>query len=116
MMLMIPKGYETAGPDFTPDPEAVATMTEYNRSMQEAGILKDVEALRPPATGVRVTFRAGTPTVHDGPFEGVQETLGGYWIIEVGSRDEAVSWAKKCPAADNETIEVREMETFEDSA
>ena len=64
--------------------------------------------------GARVTFSGGKPTVIDGPFPGVKEVLGGYWIIQVQSKEEAIAWASCCPAADNEIIEVRQMQEFSD--
>lgn len=109
MMLMIPKGYETAAPGTMPDADGVAAMMRYNRSLQEAGVLVALDGLHPPAEGARVSFSGGKPTVTDGPFAESKEVVGGYWIIEVASRDEAIAWAARCPAGDNETIEVRQI-------
>jgi hypothetical protein len=119
MMLMIPKGYETAAPGTLPDAEAVETMTKYNEALQKAGVLLALDGLHPPSMGVRVSFAGGKPKVVDGPFAEAKEVLGGYWIIQVKSKEEAVEWAKRCPASDNEVIEVRqvmELEDFEPSA
>jgi len=52
--------------------------------------------------------------VTDGPFAEAKEVLGGYWMIQVKSKEEAVEWAKRCPASDNEVIEVRQVQEFED--
>jgi hypothetical protein len=68
MMLMIPKGYESAEPGSVPDAEAVSTMMAYNASLQKAGILRDLNGLHPPSEGARVTFPGGVATVTDGPF------------------------------------------------
>ena len=114
MMLMIPKGYETAAPGTVPDAKAVEAMMAYNRELQEAGILIDLNGLHPPSMGARVSFKDGKPLVTDGPFTETKEVLGGYWIINVKSRDEAIAWAKKCPGGDNETIEVRQIQEMED--
>jgi hypothetical protein len=114
MMLMIPKGYESAAPDAMPDPKAVAAMMKYNEALQNAGVLITLDGLHPPSTGARVTFAAGKPSVADGPFAGVKEVLGGYWMIDVRSREEAIEWAKRCPASDNEIIEVRQIQEFTD--
>jgi hypothetical protein len=89
-------------------------MMAYNKSLQDAGILIDLNGLHPPSMGARVTFKAGNALVTDGPFAETKEVLGGYWIINVKSRDEAIAWAKKCPAGDNETIEVRQVQEMED--
>lgn len=114
MLLMIPRGYEDAAPGTMPDPEAVAAMTKYNEAMQKAGILLAADGLHPPSMGTRITFAGGTPRVHDGPFTEAKEILGGYWIIQVKSKAEAIEWASRCPAADNEIIEVRQIQEFED--
>ncbi len=109
MMLMIPKGYEKAEPGATPDAKAVEAMMKYNESLQKAGVLLGLDGLHPPSAGARVSFPGGKPTVTDGPFTETKETLGGYWMIQVKSKEEAVQWASRCPASDNEVIEVRQV-------
>src|SRR5262245_15576003 len=104
MMLMIPKGYENAQPGTMPPTDAVAKMMRYNESLQKAGVLLALDGLHPRSMGARVAFAGGKPTVTDGPFVETNEVLGGYWMINVGSKDEAIAWAAKCPASDNETI------------
>ena len=93
MMLMIPKGYETAAPGTLPDAEGVAKMMKYNEALQKAGILITLDGLHPPSMGARVSFAGGTPRVTDGPFIETKEVLGGYWIIDVPSKADAVAWA-----------------------
>ena len=114
MMLMIPKGYESSAPGTMPDPKAVEAMMKYNKSLQEAGVLLSLEGLHPPSMGARVTFSGGKPVVTNGPFADAKETLGGFWMIEVNSREEAIEWAKRCPASDNEIIEIRQVQEFTD--
>src|SRR3989449_2133796 len=114
MMLVIPKGYEKAPPGTLPDTKLVEAMTKYNESLTKAGVLLALDGLHPPSTGSRVTFSGGKPTVTDGPFAEVKEVLGGYWMIQVKSKAEAVEWAKRCPASDNEVIEVRQVQEFSD--
>lgn len=114
MMLMIPKGYETAEPGTMPDAEAVAAMMKYNESLQKAGVLLALDGLHPPSMGARVSFSGGKPTVTDGPFAEAKEVLGGYWMIGVKSREEAIEWASRCPAGDNEVIEVRQVQELSD--
>ena len=114
MMLMIPKGYETAAPGTVPDAKAVAAMMKYNESLQKAGVLLALDGLHPPSTGARVTFPGGKPKVTDGPFAEAKEVLGGYWMIQVKSREEAIEWASRCPASENEIIEVRQVQEMED--
>ena len=114
MMLMIPKGYESAEPGAMPSAEAVAAMMQFNEELQRAGVLLALDGLHPPSMGARVSFEGGHPKVTDGPFPEVKEVLGGYWMIRVASREEAVEWAKRCPASANEVIEVRQVQEFED--
>ena len=114
MMLMIPRGYETAAPGAMPDAEAVAAMMKYNESLQKAGVLLALDGLHPPSMGARVTFSGGKPRVIDGPFAEAKEVLGGYWMIQVKSREEAIEWASRCPASDNDVIEVRQVQEFAD--
>jgi hypothetical protein len=114
MMLMIPKGYETAAPDAMPTAEAVTAMMKYNEALKQAGVLITLDGLHPPSTGARVSFTGGKPMVTDGPFTEAKEVLGGYWMIDVASRDEAIAWAKRCPASDNEVIEIRQVQEMSD--
>lgn len=114
MMLMIPRGYESAEPGTVPEADAVSAMMQYNEALQKAGVLLALDGLHPPSMGARVAFPGGKPVVSDGPFAEVKEVLGGYWIINVKSRDEAIEWAKKCPAGENEVIEIRQIQEMED--
>lgn len=114
MMLMIPKGYETAKPGTMPDPKAVAAMMKYNQELQKAGVLLALDGLHPPSTGARVSFAGGKPVVTDGPFPEAKEVIGGYWMIQVKSREEAIEWAKRCPGSNNEVIEIRQVHEFAD--
>jgi hypothetical protein len=109
MMLMMPKGYEKAAPGTMPSPEAVAEMMKYNESLQKAGVLLALDGLHPPSESARVSFSGGKPKVTDGPFAESKEVIGGYWMIQVKSREEAIEWACRCPASDNEVIEVRQV-------
>jgi hypothetical protein len=114
MMLMIPLGYETAPPDIQLDPERMLAMMKYNEALKDAGILITLDGLHPPSTGARVSFVTGKPVVTDGPFAETKEVLGGYWMIDVNSREEAIAWAKKCPASANEIIEIRQVQEISD--
>lgn len=114
MMLMIPKGYETAAPGTMPDAKAVEAMMKYNETLQKAGVLVALDGLHPPSMGFRVTFPNGKPVVTDGPLAEAKEVLGGYWMIRVNSRAEALEWAKKIPGGGNEIVEVRQVQEMED--
>ena len=96
-----------------PDAEAVAAMMKYNEALQKAGVLLALDGLHPPSMGARVSFPAEAQ-VTDGPFAEAKEVLGGYWMIQVKSREEAIEWASRCPAGDNEVIEIRQVQEFSD--
>ena len=114
MMLVIPKDYQTAAPDAAPDVKVVERMTRYNEELAKAGVLLSLDGLKPPSAGVRISFAGGKPQVTDGPFAEAKECVGGYWIIQVKSKEEAVEWAKRAPMPDGETIEVRQIQEIED--
>jgi len=106
MMFMLPNISED---DWMPSVEAVEAMTKYNEELTKAGVLLALDGLHPSTEGVRVSFPGGKPTVTDGPFSEAKEVVGGYWLIEVKSKDEAVEWAKRAPCADGPVIEVRQI-------
>jgi hypothetical protein len=114
MMLMIPKGYEKAEAGAMPEAKAVAAMMKYTESLQKAGVLLALDGLHPPSMGARVSFAGGKPRVIDGPFPEAKEVVGGYWMIQVKSREEAIEWASRCPGSDSEVIEVRQVQEFDD--
>ena len=114
MMLMIPHGYESAEPGTMPDAGAVAAMMRYNEELKKAGVLLALDGLHPPSMGARVSFATGKPLVTDGPFTEAKEVLGGYWMIDVKSCEEAIAWARKCPASENEIIEIRQVQEMSD--
>ncbi len=109
MMLMIPGGYATAAPDAMPSAEAVEAMMKFNKGLAQAGVLLSLDGLHPPSSGARVSFKGGKPTVTDGPFSEVREVVGGYWMIDVRSRAEAIAWARRCPAGETDVIEIRQV-------
>ena len=112
MMFMYP-GIEEK--DWNPTAEDVAEMSRYNEELRKAGMLLALDGLHPPAEGARVTFSAtgAKPTVTDGPFAEAKEVVGGYWVIQARSKEEAIEWAKRCPGKDC-TIEVRRVFEMED--
>jgi len=114
MMMMIPGVYQGAAgqnvaDDFAPDVEAVSAMMKYNEDLAKAGVLLSLDGLHPATKGARVSFKGGKATSMDGPFAESKEVLGGYWIINVNSKEEAVDWAKRVPAGDDDVIEVRQI-------
>lgn len=109
MMLMLPAGQCDAAPDARPSAEAVEKMMRFNKALQEAGVLLALDGLHPPSAGVRVSAVDGKPKIVDGPFAETKEVVGGYWMIDVTSRDEAVAWASRCPLDPGDTIEIRQV-------
>ena len=107
MMLMYPGAKAETGA--LPDEKAIAAMTKYNEQLTKAGVLLGLDGLQPSAQGARVKFSGGKPTVIDGPFTEAKELVGGYWMIQVKSKEEAVEWARRCPASDGEMIELRRV-------
>jgi hypothetical protein len=106
MMLMIPN---LSGQDWNPEPKTMAAMIKYNAELQRAGALLALDGLHPPSKGARVSFSGGKSSVSDGPFGGAREVIGGYWMIQVKSKEEAVEWARRCPAVDGNVIELRQV-------
>src|SRR5690349_6298770 len=110
MLLMIAEVYsKPVSTELRPDPEAVAEMLKYNESLKKAGVLLALDGLHPPVAGARVSFAGGKPGVIDGPFAEAKEVLGGYWMIDVKSKEEAVEWVRRCPAAPGDIIEIRQV-------
>src|SRR5262245_40187848 len=114
MMMVIPKGYESAAPDTVPSAEAVAKMTEYNKGLQRAGVLLALDGLFTPSTGARISYTDGKATVTDGAFDEDKGVTGAYWIIQVRPREEAIEWPKQAHMSDNEVIEVRQIHEMPD--
>ena len=115
MLLMCPNIPQNDA-DWAPPAEAVAVMERYNDELRKAGVLLSLEGLHSTARGARVSFSGGRATVTDGPFTESKEIIGGFWMIQARSLDEAVEWAKRCPisAADGAPIEVRQVAEMSD--
>ena len=110
MMIMFPKVYETAKAGFVPNMKDMEKMGQYNEELGKAGVLLALDGLTPPATmSARVTFKDGKSKVTDGPFPETKEVVGGFWIIKVKSREEALEWASRIPGSDDEMVEVRRL-------
>lgn len=117
MMLMIPAVYQggkTLDAGFVPPADKVEQMTKFNEEMGKAIKILDLNGLHPQATGARVAFTKGKPSVTDGPFIESKEVLGGYWMVEASSKAEVVKWAQMCPAEIGDVIEIRQVFEPED--
>lgn len=108
MVLMIPRDNSFERGEM-PSKEAIVPMMKYNEELADAGVLIGLDGLHATAKGARVKFESGGQTVIDGPFVGTSEIVGGYWMLQVKSKDEAIAWAKKCPAAEGDIMEIRQV-------
>lgn len=92
-----------------PDEKLIAKMMQFNEELAVAGVLLSLDGLQPPSNGARVRFAGGKPAVTNGPFAETHEVIGGYWMWQVGSKQEAIDWAKRCPAEEGDIIELRQV-------
>jgi hypothetical protein len=97
-----------------PPAESVGAMDRYNAELAKAGVLLAMEGLHPPSTGARITFKDGKPVLRDGPFPEAKEVVGGFWLIDVKSRAEAIDWARRIPGDETMTVELRQVQEWED--
>ena len=86
-------------PGSLPSEELLAAMAKYNEELTKAGVLVDLAGLHPSVEGVRIKFSGGKTTVVEGPFPEAKEIVGGYWILQVDSMEDAVAWARRVPVA-----------------
>lgn len=114
LILMIPKGYDRASKSIVSDNVALESMMKYNDLLFKAGVLLSLNALHPPASGVRIKYEGGKQIIQHSPYEGVTETLGVYWMLKVNSIDQAVEWALLCPLQEGDVIEVRRLHETDD--
>jgi hypothetical protein len=108
MMLMIPniaeEQYERG-----PSAEDAAAMQKFNEALTQAGVLLALDGLHPASKGARISVKGGKKSVTDGPFTEAKELVGGYWLIDVKSREEAIEWATRAPLEEGAVIEVRQV-------
>jgi hypothetical protein len=96
-----------------PDPSVFEEMGKFNEELVKAGAMLAGEGLQPSSKGARISFKAGSATVTDGPFAEAKELIAGFWIIQAKSKEEAIEWAKRAPLKDAE-VEVRQVFENED--
>jgi hypothetical protein len=118
MVFMIPGVYQPGkkvDPGFTPPADMVEKMTKFNEELTKAGALISLDGLQPLSAGARVAFSGGKTTVTDGPYAEAKEVVGGYWMLQFKTKQDAINWIKRCPAQDGDVIEIRpvfEMSDF----
>jgi len=113
MMLMYPNVTEEQYEEGVRADDAGA-MSKFNQTLIQAGVLLALDGLHPASKGARVTLAGGKPTITDGPFTEAKELVGGYWLIDVKSKEEAVEWASRAPINEGDVIEVRQVFEMED--
>src|SRR6516225_5200005 len=116
--MMIVKASKDSEAGKMPSPELIDVMMKYNDELMKAGVLVDMSGLQPSSKGARIKFSGGKRSVIDGPFAETKELIGGFWIINVKSKEEALEWANRVPAPHGENeegeIEIRQMFELED--
>jgi hypothetical protein len=95
-----------------PTEQELTAMGKFNEELVKAGVMLAGEGLQASSKGARVKFNGGKPTVTDGPFSETKELVGGFWIWQVKSKEEALAWLKRAPFTDEE-VELRQV--FEDA-
>ena len=88
-----------------PDEKALAAMGNFNEELVKAGVMLAGDGLQPSSKGARVKFSGDQRTVTDGPFSETKELIAGFWLWQVGSREEAIEWVKRCPDPMGEGVE-----------
>jgi hypothetical protein len=101
-----------------PANEVLAAIGNYTQELRKAGVLIELSRLEASSKGARIKFSGGKSLVTDGPFAETKELIGGYWIIQVKSKEEAIQWAKRVPspsdAGEESEIEIRQFLEVED--
>jgi hypothetical protein len=111
--MMIVKSNKESEAGALPDEKMLAAMGKYNEELMKAGALLDLAGLQPTSKGARVTFSQRKPKVTDGPFAEAKELVGGYWLVQMKSKAEAIEWAKRVPFEEGE-IEIRQLFELDD--
>jgi len=107
LLIVEPRGQREARSD-EEGRQAYARMMAFGADLKERGLLLASHSLRPDVHGVRVQKRDGKSSLKDGPFAETKEMIGGFFLLECAGRDQALSIAAECPAAEFATVEVRE--------
>ena len=107
-MVLVPAGPESEAGEM-PSTEQLEAMTKFNEELAKAGVMLAGEGLHPSSKGARVRFEGTKRTVIDGPFTEAKELVGGYWIWDCASREEALEWLKRAPFDAGTVIELRQV-------
>src|SRR5689334_20617447 len=111
--MLIVKASKDSEAGIMPGPELLEAMGKFNQELIKAGVLLAGEGLQPSSKGARVRFSGDKRTVIDGPFTETKELIAGFWLIQVKSKEEAIEWLKRCPAAFEGESELESRQGFE---
>mgnify|MGYP001798607399 CR=1 FL=1 len=115
---MIPAVYQPqhgkVGPGFAPGVEGMEKMGRFNDELRKAGALISLDGLQPLSSGARIAFAGGNVTTTDGPDVDAKEVVGGFWISQVDSKQEAIDWMKRCPAQNGDSLAIRRVAEMSD--
>ena len=113
--MVIVKASKDSEAGVMPTQQMLTEMGNYNEELVKAGVMLAGEGLAPTSEGKRVAFAAdGSGRVIDGPFAEAKELVGGFWIWQVSTMEEAVEWLKRAPFKDGEEVELRQVFEAED--
>jgi hypothetical protein len=115
--MVIVKATEASEAGIMPSEQLIADMGRFNEEMVKAGIMLAGEGLHPSSKGARIVFDGDKRSVVDGPFAETKELVAGFWLIEVGSKEEAIEWMKRCPHPFGEgqaQLEIRQIFSADD--
>ena len=106
-MMVIVKASKDSEAGIMPSPKLLAEMGKFNQELMKAGVFLGADGLRPSSKGKRVRFSGQQRSVIDGPFAETKELVGGYWLWQVKSMEEAVEWLRRAPFDQEVEVEIR---------
>ena len=112
--MVIVKANKDSEAGLMPSTELLTAMGKFNEELVKAGMMEAGEGLHPSSKGARIKYSGKERTVTPGPFSATGDLVAGFWLIQVKSREEAIAWARKCPASENEIIEIRQVQEMAD--
>jgi hypothetical protein len=115
-VMVIVKASKESEAGILPDAKLFEDMGKFNEELVKAGVMLAADGLRPSSKGKRVKFSGDQRIVTDGPFAETKELIGGFWIWQVKTMDEAVEWVKRAPSIGDGEIEIRQFHEAEDFA
>jgi hypothetical protein len=112
--MVVVKASEESEAGALPSRELVAAMGRYNEELVKAGVMLAAEGLQPSSKGFRIRFSEDKRTVTDGPFAETKELIAGFWLLQVGSKEEAIEWVSRAPFGEGVELEVRQVHEASD--